>query len=677
MAFDLQALHGYDRPMLKAEFPSATHFKYFVQDYCFNSDTSCKMGFRSGSKSQYICTSTPCEWHVTATRIRRKGSTGKSFEIASMNLVHCDSCTSTSKATERQAAMLPAVKALVLAQHDSSKESLVNGMQDKVLEQYTSQLENSYNYIPWLLTEFGRANPTCRVSLEADTKSRFYRAFVSFGVFVAAGPRSMPVMGLEAAHFKTKHYKGSSLTLVQKDGNGQNVVVAFAILPKESVDNYFWFFANCTTAGITVNPLFVDQKKAVVAGRALSATNIPVVLKFCCLHIIQSVKAHFDFSGPSFEEQIWNLQASTSRTMYMHKLDMLTAKYGYPLRRYLEDIPPVKWVVFANMANFADMEGRRLYKSATTTFTEHLTDDNGAMRHKVQRSLPFGALFKSMERAAKAVAERDAKARQWLQEKRVLTPFAKDFYLTQKSMANMYLTKPTTDGVYCVYRSTAPMHDQEMVNLNDLTCTCVDRDQMELPCRHLIAGLKAVNKMERILQAYGYCYTMEAYAQAYKDKRIDVPRVEAKVADPNLKSPPLVRAPKRKRKRDPPRNRRNPSSKTYKCRKCHGEGHNISTCPLVEETEVDVGHIMPSGEAYAGFTAPPGYSIAMFMDSVLDTNDASDCDSCKSDDMEDTDELGFCLDDLLNSSSNNNNSASMNMPAATGIMPGAMAFRAI
>ncbi|OQR92008.1 hypothetical protein ACHHYP_04140 [Achlya hypogyna] len=667
MAFDLLALHGYDRPMLKAEFPSATHFKYFVQDYCFNSDTSCKMGFRSGSKSQYVCTST-CEWHITATRIRRKGSTGKSFEIASMNLVHCDSCTSTSKATERQAAMLPAVKALVLAQHDSSKESLVNGMQalggtnfsarsagfyrvkDKVLEQYTSQLENSYNYIPWLLSEFARLNPSCRVALEADTKSRFYRAFVSFGVFVAGGQYNMPVMGLEAAHFKTKHYKGSSLTLVQKDGNGQNVVVAMAIVPKESVDNYFWFFQNCTCAGITVNPLFVDQTKAVVAGRALSATNIPVVLKFCCLHIIQAVKAHFDFSGPSFEEQIWNLQASTTRNVYLSKLDMLTSKYGYPLRRYLEDIPPVKWVVFANMASYADMEGRRLYKSATTTFTEHLTDDDGALRHKIQRSLPFGALYKAMERAAKAVSDRESKARQWHQEKRIVTPFAKDFYLTQKSMANMYLTKPTGDGIYCVYRSTAPMHDQEMVNLNDLSCTCVDRDQMELPCRHLIAALKSVNKMERILQAYGYCYTMEAYARAYKDQRLDVPRLDNKVADARLKSPPLVRAPKRKRKRDPPRNRRNPTSKTYKCRKCQGEGHNISTCPLVEATDVDVSHVIPSGEGYEGFPAAPGYSINAFMDSVLDTNDASDCDSCKSDDMEDTDELGFCLDDLLNSS---------------------------
>ncbi|OQR85671.1 hypothetical protein THRCLA_10656 [Thraustotheca clavata] len=584
-----------------------------------------------------------------------------------MNLVHCDSCTSTSKATERQAAMLPAVKALVLAQHDSSKESLVNGMQalggtnfssrsagfyrvkDKVLEQYTSQLENSYNYIPWLLAEFQRLNPTCRVALEPDSKCRFYRMFIAFGNFVAAGPSNMPVMGLEAAHFKTKHFKGSTLTLLQKDGNGQNVVVAMAIIPKESVDNYYWFFQNCSCAGITINPLFIDQSKALTIGRALSATNIPVVLKFCCLHIIQAVKAHFDLSGPSFEEQIWNLQASTSRAMYLAKLDMFTSKYGYPLRRYLEDIPPVKWVVFANMASCPDMEGRRMYKCATTTFTENGNDDDGTTRHKIQRSLPFGAIYKAMERAAKTSADRDTKARQWLQEKRNFTPFAKDHYLTQKSMANMFLTKQINDGMYCVYRSTAPMHDQNTVNLNDLSCTCVDRDQMELPCCHLIAALKSVNKMERILQAYGYCYTMEAYASAYKDKRIALPRLDAKVADPQFKSPPIVRPPKRKRKRDPPRNRRNPSSKTYKCRKCQGEGHNISTCPQVEATDIDVSHIIPSGDSYVGFTNAPGYSMATFMENVLDTNDPSDCDTCKSEDLEDTDELGFCLDDLLNS----------------------------
>ncbi|DAZ98063.1 TPA: hypothetical protein N0F65_001938 [Lagenidium giganteum] len=78
------------------------------------------------------------------------------------------------------------------------------------------------------------------------------------------------VFGIDGAHLKHRQYHGTQLCLVGRDGDFHNVVLAVAVAPRESKDNYAWFLRHIEVAGYPLQhtPLFCDRHTGLVAAGA-------------------------------------------------------------------------------------------------------------------------------------------------------------------------------------------------------------------------------------------------------------------------------------------------------------------------------------------------------------------------------------------------------------------------
>lgn len=115
---------------------------------------------------------------------------------------------------------------------------------------------------------------------------------------------------------KNPQYNGVCLTMVGRDGNLKNVPVAVAFVPKETQDNFSWFFANCAAAGVRFSdrPIFCDRGRQLVT--RLGKLGFDMSLKFCSMHIYFDVVANFKSVESNIEDikpHIYRLQAAQSK----------------------------------------------------------------------------------------------------------------------------------------------------------------------------------------------------------------------------------------------------------------------------------------------------------------------------------------------------------------------------
>ena len=105
--------------------------------------------------------------------------------------------------------------------------------------------ENSYNLLIPLLEAIKRNNPGtkyCVISkpIEKETDRHFHRAAWAFGACIAAIPFLRPVISIDAC-FMSGRYQGRLLMACMYDAENQLLPVAFAIVEKESADNWGFF----------------------------------------------------------------------------------------------------------------------------------------------------------------------------------------------------------------------------------------------------------------------------------------------------------------------------------------------------------------------------------------------------------------------------------------------------
>jgi hypothetical protein len=72
------------------------------------------------------------------------------------------------------------------------------------------------------------------VALDLDTKDQFFRTFVALGSAVENLPSCLPMYGFDGTHSKNDKYRGVILTLLGRDGNGNNMTIALAVVHSEN-----------------------------------------------------------------------------------------------------------------------------------------------------------------------------------------------------------------------------------------------------------------------------------------------------------------------------------------------------------------------------------------------------------------------------------------------------------
>jgi hypothetical protein len=191
-------------------------------------------------------------------------------------------------------------------------------------------------------------NSGCHVALDLDTEERFLRAFVSLGFADTSVAKNSQLFGFDGTHSKNDRYRGIILTLISRDGNGNNITAALAVVHSENKSNIMWFFRQCVLSGIRFNqvPVFCDRGKIIESADSLYAEDGLVLnLKFCTIHIIRNIKKEFKLNGRAFENAIWNIQGASTELLYCEALSDFSRLYGEGSADYVAKIDPTAWTV--------------------------------------------------------------------------------------------------------------------------------------------------------------------------------------------------------------------------------------------------------------------------------------------------------------------------------------------
>jgi hypothetical protein len=191
------------------------------------------------------------------------------------------------------------------------------------------------------------------------------------------------------------------------------------------------------------------------------------------------------------------------------------------------------------------------------------------------------------EQQMKRISDRAEESAGWLEKGQVLTPWAKEKY-RQWDLLSLHcdVQRCDADVQYVTYTASQD-RKRRTVNLKELTCSCLQWQQLQLPCVHAIAAGRSegmLNDMGTWYEhAFSPVYMVKHYAAAYAGKRACLPMLERLVPDGQTKPAQWVRQPGRaKKKRIRSRGESallgQPPIKKYKCQICGQTGHNKKTC---------------------------------------------------------------------------------------------------
>ncbi|CAN0217319.1 unnamed protein product, partial [Phaeothamnion confervicola] len=96
---------------------------------------------------------------------------------------------------------------------------------------------------------------------------------------------------------KNPGYNGQLLLPIGHDGNRRNYVVAFALVPKENLDNYEWFFRH-VKAGESMEAILNDNKTVIFSDRdkglaSAVQAELPAANHLACFaHPLRNLKAN-------------------------------------------------------------------------------------------------------------------------------------------------------------------------------------------------------------------------------------------------------------------------------------------------------------------------------------------------------------------------------------------------
>ncbi|KUF88197.1 E3 ubiquitin-protein ligase HRD1 [Phytophthora nicotianae] len=310
------------------EFSSSKTALHAIQDYALAERKRVVVDSQGGGHKLVACSSKTCNFFVRLYKRKNPSDDGVSppWYISSMNLEPMN-CTSQPKPTQRQVAEMSALRAAVLADASVSGKSLIKKVQainmvnlakqkrmvyraaDAIKENAQGDVTASFTKIPGLLRAFRNLNPGSHACCEVDDVGRFDRAVVVPATSSRAEGHLQKIVGLDGAHSKHQRYNGTMLLLIGRDGNMENVTLAVALVKKETMENYEWFFQQCCLGGLKfAYPLMSDRNTGLID----VCKQRGIDHKYCTLHIQRNVIATFTKFTVKQKALVWRIQSCTS-----------------------------------------------------------------------------------------------------------------------------------------------------------------------------------------------------------------------------------------------------------------------------------------------------------------------------------------------------------------------------
>ncbi|CAI9265779.1 unnamed protein product [Lactuca saligna] len=452
---------------------------------------------------------------------------------------------------------------------------------------YTKQYEVLRDY----LMELQATNVGTTVKLEVVNEPnstretrQFKRVYICLGALkkgFKAGLRD--ILGLDGAFMKGP-FPGQVLTAVGLDSNNGIYPLAYAIVETENMSSWKWFLEClgddlelCSNSNFT---FMSDRQKGLLP--AIAQLYPQAEHRFCLRHIYENMRKKW--KTKEYKDHLWQCAIATTVPEFEHYMNELN-KFDKDAFEWLKKIPPHHWA----RSHFSGRAGSDiLLNNLCEVFNSKLIHG---------RNKP---IISCLEYIRQYLMKRICNVKKVMSKAPgPLTPTASKLLERNREASVQYRARWNGTAKYEVY---GPWHDQHVVDMKNMSCTCRRWELNGIPCRHAIATIhEMADSGDKVGELYTYVnkvYWLQTWNEAYS---YTVDPIKGRAMWPKstcpfqLTPPPHHNQPgrpntKRKRSADEKYDKQmqnhgagEPEKLTRKfvsvrCGKCNNRGHNSRTC---------------------------------------------------------------------------------------------------
>nr|KAJ0212532.1 hypothetical protein LSAT_V11C400171720 [Lactuca sativa] len=355
------------------------------------------------------------------------------------------------------------------------------------------------------------------------------------------------------------------LTAVGVDSNNGIYPLAYAIVVTENTDSWKWFL-ECLGDDLDMhansNFTFIsDRQKGLIP--AIAHIFPCAEHRYCLRHIYENMRKVWKTMENN--EHLWNCAKATT----IHEFETLMREFrSYDVEAYewLMKIHPHHWA----RSHFSDM----LLNNLCEVFNSKLIKGRDK---PIITCLEFirEYLMKRVCNVMKVINKCTGP----------LTPTGERLLQANISSASQYTAR--WNGV-SKYQVKGPWHDQHVVDIGQMTCSCRKWELTGMPCKHAIATINEMEDNETWKSMYSF--TVDPIKGRSMWPKSDCPTTLT--PPPHHKHPGRPKK-KRSQKENPQQGQCESQKLTRKfvsvtCSKCKNKGHNARTCKGKGGMEVPV-----------------------------------------------------------------------------------------
>lgn len=465
-------------------------------------------------------------------------------------------------------------------------------------EQLQGSYKDGYKQLPLFCEKIMETNPGSLATFTTKEDSSFHRVFVSFQASVFGFLEACrPLVFLDSMPLKSK-YQGTLLAATSMDGDDEVFPLAFAVVDAESDDNWEWFLLQLksafSTSALATSALATSAPSmSALSTYALSMSTLSTSCPITFVadrqkNLRESIPKVFEGSFHAYclryltDELIRDLRGPFSHEIKRLIVDDFYSAAYAPradaFERHVENIKGLSpeaydWIVqnsqpehWAN-AYFPGSRYNHMTSNSGEPFFSWASDANDlpiTQMVDVIRGKIMGLIHVRRINAAEANGR--------------LTP-SMEIKLEKESLKaqTVHVARSVDNENSFQVRGET----YELVNMQELECSCRGWQLTGLPCHHAVAVISCSGR-----DPYHFCsrhFTVESYRVTYSLSINPVPLFEGEMCRESsggsavtVTPPPTRRPPGR-----PPKKKtvaEEVMKRQLQCSRCKGLGHNKSTC---------------------------------------------------------------------------------------------------
>lgn len=430
-------------------------------------------------------------------------------------------------------------------------------------EQLQGSYKEAYTLLPYFCEKIKETNPGSVVTFSTKDDSSFHRLFISFHASISGFQQGCrPLLFLDTTPLNSK-YQGTLLAATSVDGDDGIFPVAFAVVDAETDENWLWFLqelkaAISTSEGITFVAAFEEGLK-----KSLNEVFQNCYHGYCLRHLAEKLnrdlKGQFSHEARRFIINDFYAAAYAPKREGFHSAAESIKCISPDAYNWVAQSEPQRWAnAFFEGARYNHMSsnfGQQFYNWVSDANELPITQMVDVLRGKMMESIYM----------------RRVESNQWTTK---LTPSKEETLLKEIGLSRSFQVL-LLEGTSFEVRGDVV----EVVNVDQMDCTCKVWRSTGLPCCHAIAVFECIGR-----DPYEYCcryFTTECYRLTYAESIHPVPNVDKVVCEVTQETvtvtpPPTKRPPGR------PKMKQVDSvdiiKRQLQCSKCKGLGHNKKTC---------------------------------------------------------------------------------------------------